>query len=108
MQNRRYPQNNKSHTHTRRRPIPARPGEIQQMLIRQESLTAKMSLKDLPSASPLPTANLVMVFGSVKRFSDSKLAGFLKSRYPTAQIIGCTTSGEINLGGVLVDSLQIT
>src|SRR5690606_16719421 len=55
-----------------------------------------------------PTANLVMVFGSVKRFSDSKLAGFLKSRYPTAQIIGCTTSGEINPGGVLDDSLQIT
>lgn len=78
------------------------------MLIRQESITAKMSFKDLPASSPLPTANLVLVFGSVKRFSDAKLTGLLKSRYPTAQIIGCTTSGEINLDGVFDDSLQIT
>lgn len=78
------------------------------MLIRQESVSAKNSLKDLPSASPLPNANLVLVFGSVKRFSEGKLASFLKERYPTAQIIGCTTSGEINPSGVYDDSLQIT
>jgi hypothetical protein len=78
------------------------------MLIRQESVTAKMALKDLPSSSPLPTANLVLVFGSVKRFGDAKLASFLKERYPTAQIVGCTTSGEINPSGVFDDSVQIT
>ncbi len=78
------------------------------MLIRQESVSPKMALKDLPSASPLPNANLVLVFGSVKRFSESKLTSFLKDRYPTAQIIGCTTSGEINPSGVFDDSLQIT
>lgn len=78
------------------------------MLIKQESITAKMSLKDLPTSSPLPTANLVLVFGSVKRFSEAKLTSFLKNRYPTAQIIGCTTSGEINPDGVFDDSLQIT
>jgi len=78
------------------------------MLIRQESLTSKMAFKDLPSSSPLPTANLVLVFGSVKRFSDSKLQSQLKERYPAAQIIGCTTSGEINPAGVFDDSVQIT
>lgn len=78
------------------------------MLIRQESITAKMSLKDLPAASPLPTANLVLVFGSVKRFNEGKLASVLKDRYPAAQIIGCTTSGEINADGVVDDSVQIT
>ncbi len=78
------------------------------MLIRQESVSPKMTLKDLPNASPLPNANLVMVFGSVKRFSEGKLASFLKERYPTAQIIGCTTSGEINPTGVFDDSIQIT
>jgi len=78
------------------------------MLVRQESLSAKMALKDLPSSSPLPNANLVLVFGSVKRFSESKLQGFLKERYPTAQIIGCTTSGEISPTGVFDDSIQIT
>jgi hypothetical protein len=78
------------------------------MLIRQEFLTSKMSLKDLPAASPLPTANLVLVFGSVKRFNEAKLQNFLKERYPTAQIVGCTTSGEINASGVMDDSLQIS
>lgn len=78
------------------------------MLIRQESVSPKMALKDLPAASPLPNANLVLVFGSVKRFSESKLSSFLKERYPVAQIIGCTTSGEINPQGVFDDSLQIT
>lgn len=78
------------------------------MLIRQESLTAKTAFKDLPSTSPLPNANLVLVFGSVKRFNEAKLTGFLKGRYPTAQIIGCTTSGEISSAGVSDDTLQIT
>lgn len=78
------------------------------MLIRQEFVTAKMALKDLPSSSPLPNANLVLVFGSVKRFNEAKLTSFLKERYPTAQIVGCTTSGEINASGVMDDSVQIT
>lgn len=78
------------------------------MIVRQESLTAKMTLKDLPAASPLPTASLVLVFGSVKRFGEAKLQSVLKGRYPTAQIIGCSTSGEITAAGVFDDSLQIT
>jgi hypothetical protein len=78
------------------------------MLIRQESVDAKGALKDLPAASPLPTANLVLTFSSVKRFSEGKLQSFLKARYPTAQIVGCTTSGEINVNGVFDDSIQIT
>lgn len=78
------------------------------MIVRQESLTAKMVLKDLPAASPLPTASLVLVFGSVKRFGEAKLQSTLKARYPTAQIIGCSTAGEITAAGVFDDSLQIT
>lgn len=78
------------------------------MLIKQESITEKMSLKDIGKASPLPTANLVLVFGSVKRFEDPKLPSFLKTRYPNAQVIGVTTSGEINASGVYDESLQIT
>ncbi len=78
------------------------------MLIRQESVDAKGTLKDLPATSPLPTANLVLAFSSVKRFSEGKLQAFLKARYPTAQVIGCTTSGEINANGVFDDSIQIS
>lgn len=78
------------------------------MLIRQESLSASKPLSSLSGASPLATANLVLVFGSIKRFGESKLQSTLKARYPVAQIIGCTTSGEIGPDGVQDDSLQIT
>ena len=78
------------------------------MIIKQESVAPNKSLKDLPNASPLINANLVLVFGSVKRFSEGKLQVFLQTRYPSAQIIGCTTSGEINQTGVYDDSVQIT
>jgi hypothetical protein len=78
------------------------------MLIRQESLAGKDGLKDFSSNSPLPNANLVLVFGSVKRFSEPKLQTVLKLRYPSAEIIGCTTSGEINPNGVFDETLQIT
>lgn len=78
------------------------------MLIRQESVTEKMALRDLPPASPLPNASLVLVFGSVKRFGDPKLSSFLKARYPAAQIVGCTTAGEIGANSVHDETLQIT
>ena len=78
------------------------------MIIRQESVDATKALKDLASTSPLPSANLVLVFGSVKRFTEGKLQAFLKVRYPAAQLVGCTTSGEISPSGVFDDSIQIT
>ncbi len=78
------------------------------MIIAQESVSAKLNLKDLPKQSPLASANLVLVFGSVKRFSEGKLQNFLKSRYPAAQVVGCTTFGEISPNGVHDDSIQIT
>ena len=78
------------------------------MIIAQESVDSKSALKDLSSTSPLATANLVMVFGSVKRFNEGKLQSTLKARYPVAQIVGCTTSGEIGASGVSDDSIQIT
>ena len=78
------------------------------MIIKQETVSQKMAFKDLPSKSPLPTANLVLTFGSIKRFFDVNLAKQLKDRYPIAQIVGCTTSGEISAQGVFDDSVQIT
>ncbi len=78
------------------------------MIIVQESIDSKATVKDLTGASPLVAANLVLVFSSVKRFNEGKLQSTLKQRYPTAQIIGCTTSGEISPNGVFDDSIQIT
>ena len=78
------------------------------MIITQESVDSKSALKDLSGSSPLAAANLVLVFGSVKRFNEGKLQSTLKARYPVAQIVGCTTSGEISPSGVYDDSIQIT
>lgn len=78
------------------------------MIIVQESIDSKSSVKDLPGTSPLVAANLVLVFSSIKRFNEGKLQSVLKKRYPTAQVVGCTTSGEISPNGVFDDSIQIT
>ena len=78
------------------------------MIVVQESVDSKSTLSDLPSASPLATASLVLVFGSTKRFNEGKLLSTLKLRYPAAVVVGCTTSGEIGPDGVFDDSIQIT
>jgi len=78
------------------------------MKFQQEHLSSKMTLKSLPSKSPLPEANWVLVFGSINRFKDRNFATTLQKRYPNAQIIGCTTSGEITGQGAHDDSLHIT
>jgi len=78
------------------------------MKFEQELLPSKMALGKLPSESPLPQANWVLVFGSINRFGERNLAKILKKRYPRAQIIGCTTSGEVTADGVHDDSLHIT
>ena len=78
------------------------------MKFQQEHLSAKMPLKSLPSKSPLPDANWVLVFGSINRFKERNFASTLQKRYPYAQIIGCTTSGEITGEGAYDDSLHIT
>lgn len=78
------------------------------MKFEQEHLPAKTGLNKLPSSSPLPDANWVLVFGSVNRFNERGFAKTLRKRYPEAHIIGCTTSGEITSDGVYDDSVHIT
>ena len=78
------------------------------MKFKQEHISEKMTFGKLPSASPLPDANWVLVFGSVKRFQERGFTKALQNRYPAAQIIGCTTSGEITDGGVHDESIHIT
>jgi hypothetical protein len=78
------------------------------MKFEQEHLTSKMALNKLPSPPSLPSANWVLVFGSVKRFKERNFGKSLKKRYPNAHIIGCTTSGEITDTGAYDDSVHIT
>lgn len=78
------------------------------MKFAQEHLPAKTAVSKLPGNSPLAEANWVLVFGSVSRFGERNFAAQLQKRYPNAQIIGCTTSGEITGDGVFDDSVHIT
>ncbi len=78
------------------------------MKFTQEHLPEKKGFGKLPSQSPLPEANWVLVFGSVKRFKERGFTKALQKRYPLAQIIGCTTSGEITESGVHDESVHIT
>lgn len=78
------------------------------MKFAQEHLPAKTAISKLPGKSPLAEANWVLVFGSVSRFSERNFAAQLQKRYPNAQIVGCTTSGEITGDGVFDDSVHIT
>lgn len=78
------------------------------MKFAQEHLPAKTSISKLPGSSPLTEANWVLVFGSVSRFNERNFASQLQKRYPNAQIVGCTTSGEITSDGVFDDSVHIT
>lgn len=78
------------------------------MKFAQEHLPAKTAISKLPGKSPLAEANWVLVFGSVNRFGERNFAAQLQKRYPNAQIIGCTTSGEITGDGVFDDSVHIT
>ena len=78
------------------------------MKFEQEHLPAKQAISKLAGPSPLPEANWVLAFGSVKRFQERGFTKALEKRYPNAQIIGCTTSGEITHEGVYDESVHIT
>ena len=78
------------------------------MKLEQSFLSASQPLGKLSSKAELPNANWVLVFGSVKRFNERGFAKTLRKRYPRAQIIGCTTTGEITPNGVHDDSIHIT
>ncbi len=53
-------------------------------------------------------ANLVLVFGSTKFFHNPQLFSEIKNNYPKAQIIGCSTAGEIFGTKVTDDSVVTT
>ena len=78
------------------------------MKFEQEHLESNMSFNKLASRPKLPEANWVLVFGSVNRFKEKGFAKKLQKRYPQAQIMGCTTTGEITPDGAYDDSVHIT
>jgi hypothetical protein len=54
------------------------------------------------------TAQLALVFGATSLLSQPDLANAIKQFYPAAQLLGCSTAGEICGTQVLDDSLVVT
>jgi hypothetical protein len=54
------------------------------------------------------TAQLALVFGATSLLSQPDLANAIKKFYPAAQLLGCSTAGEICGTQVLDDSLVVT
>ncbi|MFH1120490.1 MAG: FIST N-terminal domain-containing protein [Bacteroidota bacterium] len=53
-------------------------------------------------------AGLVFMFGSRKLLSESEHIAYVRNRYPVAEIVGCSTSGEICREEVLNSSIVCT
>lgn len=53
-------------------------------------------------------AQLVFVFGYTQHFADPRLAESLNACFPDAQLVGCTTAGEITPAGVINHTTVVT
>lgn len=62
---------------------------------------------DLEARAAMP-ADLVLVFGAVGYFTQDGLVEALRRAYPGAHLLGCSTAGEISMGGVEDGSCVIT
>lgn len=56
----------------------------------------------------LPKAQLILAFGDRDLASDSAFHQTIKENYPTAQLIGCTTSGQVCGTTVADDCVSVT
>lgn len=54
------------------------------------------------------TADLLLIFGSIEHFSFPGFHGSIRSAYPEALLLGCSTAGEITAAGVDDGTCSIT
>jgi hypothetical protein len=79
------------------------------MLVAQQRWTAATGWIDTdPAAAPLPSAQLVIYFGARGALADCAIHQALRSTYPDAHLLGCTTAGEICGTTVSDDSVVAT
>lgn len=78
--------------------------KVTQLLFKDQSLlvNGKNEIED-----PLK-ANLILGFGSKRLVADGQLNKSLAERYPSAEIVLCSTAGEISYNSVYDDSAVIT
>ena len=79
------------------------------MFVAQNRWTAATGWIDTnPVAAPLPSAQLVMFFGAREAIADCANHQALRTMYPDAHLLGCTTAGEICGTTVSDDSVVAT
>jgi hypothetical protein len=82
------------------------------MLIQQFTSSIKHpEWKELVSPARAIHAQLVFVFITPSKAKDESILSFVREKYPTAHIMGCSTSGEIANGviedaGVVVTAIE--
>jgi len=79
------------------------------MQVAQKRWTAAAGWTDPnPAAPPLRSAQLVIYFGARTALADCAIHSALRSMYPDAHLLGCTTAGEISGTTVCDDSVVST
>lgn len=77
------------------------------MEIRQAQIGATSDASRLTALAAIHP-HLVLVFGSVQRLKAPELLGLLRDCFDAAQIVGCSTSGEITDSGVADGTVVVT
>lgn len=70
--------------------------------------SGKWIIGDLPEDFPAEKAQLVLVFGSGELVTKEAIFSSIKARFPKADIVSCSTSGEILHKKVYDDTLVVT
>ena len=78
------------------------------MKIEQKFYSPSKGWKILSNSLNANDIDLVMIFGSTGLIKDATLINEISSKYATAEIIGCSTSGEIIGNHVNDDTLTVT
>jgi hypothetical protein len=78
------------------------------MKIEQLQWSKQAGWKNITGNADAEAVQLVMVFGSTGLLKDNTLVNEAKSKYPNAQFIGCSTSGEIMGTSVMDETISLS
>jgi len=76
--------------------------------IEQRKWTTSTGWTSISSGNPGESAQLVLVFGAVSALRQSEAIDAIRTSYPSAMVLGCSTAGEICGTEVLDESLIAT
>ena len=85
----------------------SRGGQFKSMICRQWDLHPPFEPRSIP-VSAGERFDLILVFGPTDELSRPDFFSALQNRFPGTMIAGCSTCGEISLGGALDDHLVLT